>query len=125
MLRRALYPGFGIVFCILALTAGCKTPELLRLQADDDNEKDRYAVIRAGAHKGDVYDVEVSLPPGSGVKSLRGGYLKEVVLRDFDTARNLNPDTKGGDRALAGNPCAKAEGPVQAGWGAGEDEVSL
>ena len=54
------------------------------------------SVIPPGARKGEALDVEVTLPAGSSVTSLRGGYLKECVLKNYDTAANLlNTPDKG------------------------------
>src|SRR5262249_43961653 len=38
------------------------------------------ALIPAGARKGDVFDVEITLPQGSRATSLRGGQLLETAL---------------------------------------------
>src|SRR5262249_30762754 len=47
------------------------------------------AVLPAGARKGDVVDIEVTLPPGSRTMSLRGGYLRRCVLHNFDYTGNI------------------------------------
>ena len=41
------------------------------------------AEIPAGCRRGDRVHVEVTLPPGSKVKSLRGGYLLEAPLSSY------------------------------------------
>ncbi len=41
------------------------------------------AKIRPGLRKGEAVDVEISLPPGSECKSLRGGILYKTVLSDM------------------------------------------
>jgi hypothetical protein len=68
--------------------------------------------IPAGARKGELFDVEVSLPQGSKVTSLKGGYLQLCLLRNYDTKKNLDPTFKGPDRWLAGHVVAHAEGPL-------------
>jgi hypothetical protein len=68
--------------------------------------------IPPGAHKGDIIDVEITLPPQSKTTSLRGGYLKECVLYNYDTTHNLSPTFAGSNRPLLGHPLAKAEGPL-------------
>jgi hypothetical protein len=80
------------------------------------------ALIPAGCRKGDPIDVEISLPPGSGVTSLRGGELQECVLRNYDSARHLNPNSQG-DKLLPGHILAKARGPLLVGFGPEEDEA--
>src|SRR5262245_9090365 len=49
------------------------------------------ALIPAGAHKSDPLDVTVTLPPDSKATSLRGGYLQQCFLRNYDTKKNLSP----------------------------------
>jgi hypothetical protein len=79
------------------------------------------ALIPAGAHKGDPIDIEVTLPPQCRTSSLRGGYLRECSLFDFDTAKNLDPTFKGPDRALMGHVLGKASGPLLVGFGDGDE----
>ncbi len=76
--------------------------------------------IPPGAHKGDVFDIEVKLPARTKATSLRGGYLKECDLRTFEHARNLSPRYTGGRGTIIGHILARAEGPVVAGLGEGE-----
>src|SRR5260370_2843728 len=78
----------------------------------------------AGAHKIGRPDVDVALPPQSKTTSLRGGYLKECLLFNFDSAKNINPQFEGGNRILKGHPLAKAEGPLLVGFGAGDEAVT-
>jgi hypothetical protein len=78
------------------------------------------AQIPAGVRKGDPIDVEVTLPPGSKTSSLRGGYLKECFLYNYDSAKNLSPTYDGANRLLLGHALARAEGPVMIGWNEGE-----
>ncbi len=80
-----------------------------------------HAVIPAGARKGDPLDVEVTLPPQCRTTSLRGGVLQECVLSNYDTAKNVYPDTKRADRVLRGHPLATAKGAVLVGFGAGDE----
>jgi hypothetical protein len=80
------------------------------------------AVIPPGARKGDPLDVQVTLPTGSKVTSLRGGVLKECVLRNYDTSRNLDPAYQGANKLLPGHVLAKARGPLLVGFGPEQDE---
>ena len=69
------------------------------------------ARIPAGGRKGDPLDVDVLIPPGSKATSLRGGYLKDCPLYNFETSKNLSPNSTGPNRALQGHPVGRAEGP--------------
>jgi hypothetical protein len=77
------------------------------------------AFIPPGSRKGDVIDVEVTLPDRSKgkVSSLRGGYLQDCVLRDYDNKKNLVPSYKGRDELVPGNILAHARGPLLVGFG--------
>jgi hypothetical protein len=77
--------------------------------------------IPAGARKGDLVDVSVSLAPGSRTTSLRGGYLKECVLYNYDFARNLSASFAQSNQALKGHGVARASGPVMVGFGDGDE----
>lgn len=81
------------------------------------------AFIPAGARKGDPLDVEITLPPGSKATSLRGGYLQECVLHNFDSTRHLSPEYTGNDKLLKGHILARARGPLLVGFGS-PDEVA-
>lgn len=86
------------------------------------------AFIPAGARKGDLLDIEVSLPPGSKATSLRGGYLQQCVLRNYDSTKQVSQRIKseyqGSDKLLPGHILAYARGPLLVGFGAG-DEATL
>src|SRR5262249_44630067 len=77
--------------------------------------------IPPGARKGDPFDLEVALPPGSKATSLRGGRLLPCVLYNYDFAHNLSPAFIGSDRALKGHPVGRAEGPLLVGFGDGDE----
>ncbi len=80
------------------------------------------ALYPVGAAKGAPIDVEVSLPPHSGkATSLRGGYLRECLLSNYDYTKHLDPNFKGSNVPLQGLPCAKCEGPVLVGMGDGDE----
>jgi hypothetical protein len=79
------------------------------------------ALIPPGAHKNDPLDVEVTLPAQSKTTSLRGGYLKECILFNYDSKKNLDPNYGGSNQLLRGHTLAVAEGPVMLGTGEGED----
>jgi hypothetical protein len=83
------------------------------------------AVIPAGAHKNDPLDIEVTLPPQSRATSLRGGVLQESILNNYDTAKNIFPDSKRADRLLKGHPLATAKGSVLVGFGDGDEADRL
>ncbi len=59
--------------------------------------------IKAGALKGDPFDLEIRVPNGSETKSLRGGYLMQVRLTE---KRVINGDIKEGTLLAIG------EGPI-------------
>ena len=80
------------------------------------------ALIPPGARKGDPLDIQVTLPPGSRVTSLRGGVLKECVLRNHETTGNLQPAAQGGNKLLAGHVLARAHGPLLVGFGPDNEE---
>lgn len=77
--------------------------------------------VRAGARKGDAFDVEISLPPGSKATSLAGGYLQTSLLKNYDTTKNLNPEYKGSNRLLDGHVLAHGSGPILVGLGANDE----
>ncbi|MCE9534556.1 MAG: flagellar basal body P-ring protein FlgI [Planctomycetes bacterium] len=80
------------------------------------------AEIPAGSRRGDRIHVEVTLPPGSKAKSLRGGYLLETSLTPYASSSQVrnhleqSTDVKPvgtGDTLLKGHVLADAEGPLQ------------
>jgi hypothetical protein len=83
------------------------------------------AHIPAGAAVGDPIDVEVTLPPRSRATSLRGGFLQECPLFNYDYAKNVSPNYPGPDHALKGNTMAKATGPLLVGFGDGDEAARL
>jgi len=96
------------------------------------------ARVPAGARKGESLDVDVMIPPGSKATSLRGGYLKDCPLYNYENTKNLDPSSTGPNRALQGHAVAHAEGPILAGkakdgddagprmgqiWGGGKSKI--
>jgi hypothetical protein len=79
------------------------------------------AQIPAGAHKGDVLDVAVTVPRDSRTTSLRGGQLVECVLYNYDTKKALDPKFRGPDGYVRGHPLARAAGHLVVGFGNGDD----
>jgi hypothetical protein len=79
------------------------------------------AMVPAGARKGDPLDLEITVPRESKTSSLRAGRLHECCLYNYDTSKNLDPNSKGPDRYLQGHPIAKAKGQLVVGLGAGDD----
>jgi flagellar basal body P-ring protein FlgI len=77
------------------------------------------AFLMPGCRKGDHFDVEVTLPPGSKATSLAGGTLQLCALRDHNSTKGINPEYNGADRALQGHIMAQAKGPVMVGLGDG------
>src|SRR5262249_20729179 len=69
----------------------------------------------------DLFDINVSLAPGSRTTSLRGGYLKECVLYNYDFVRNLSANFAQSDQALKGHRVALASGPLMVGFGDGDE----
>ena len=82
-------------------------------------------MIPAGARRGDRVDVEITLPPGSKVTSLAGGFLQDCAMRNHDTTKNLSPDFDGNNRLLQGHVLARAKGPLLAGFGADGEPAEL
>jgi len=134
--------GVGLVVG-LSGTGGGAPPGSFRTMVEDELRKQRVenvkevlnssdtavvlvsALLPAGVHKGDALDVEIALPPQSKVTSLRGGVLKECVLYNYDTTKNLSPNSSYGDRAVLGHPLANAEGPLLVGFGDGDAAATL
>lgn len=81
--------------------------------------------IPAGAHKGDPFDVDVTLPPQSRTTSLRGGCLRECVLYNYDSTKHLDPNFAGPNRTLLGHPFAKVEGAVLTDLSEGDKPADL
>ena len=73
------------------------------------------AMIPPGARKGDPIDLEVTLPPQSKTTSLRGGYLVETTLHNYESAKRVNPNLERPDFALKGHPLVRGEGPLLVG----------
>jgi hypothetical protein len=135
--------GVGLVIGLEG-TGGGAPPGAIRTTLEDELRKRRIdnvheilnspttsAVIvsgqfPAGARKGDPIDLEITLPPGSKTRSLRGGRLLACKLYNYDSARNINPNAPGGDRLLKGHPIVQVvEAPVQVGVGDGDDVARL
>ena len=81
--------------------------------------------IPPGAHKFDTFDIEVKLPPHTRATSLRGGYLKECILYNFEHARTLRPEYTGPAGYLKDHAVAWARGAVVAGVGEGDENARL
>lgn len=80
------------------------------------------ATVRPGVRRDELIDLEVSLPPGSKVKSLRGGILQETPLMTFATQSDVRDYLKDnslntvseGNRILRGHEVVIGKGPLQA-----------
>jgi hypothetical protein len=81
------------------------------------------AQIPPGARKGDLLDLEITVPRESRTKSLRGGHLVDCFLYDYNSKKNLDPKYSKPDaqEALVGHPVVKAAGPVEVGFGDGDE----
>jgi len=82
------------------------------------------AVILPGSRKGDLLDIDVTLPAGSKVTSLRGGILEYSTLMDYATTQDIKPDAKTND-LLQGHVLAHARGPVVVGMDANDEPTHL
>ena len=80
--------------------------------------------IPPGSRFGELLDVMVTLPPGSKTTSLKGGWLKECLLRNSELAGNINPD-KAGRGIIQGHILARAQGQLMVGLGTGDDTSEL
>jgi hypothetical protein len=80
-------------------------------------------LIPPGARRGDPIDIEVYLPQGGKATSLRGGYLRACALENYASTKQLNPNTDKGDHLVRGHIVGRAQGPVLAGLGAGDDDA--
>jgi hypothetical protein len=74
--------------------------------------------IPAGAHRGDRFDIEVTLPKESKTTSLAGGYLELTILRVYERAARTQ-------RVLEGHILAHAKGRLFVGFGANTDPHEL
>jgi hypothetical protein len=83
------------------------------------------ALLPAGVHEGDPLDVEVVLAPGSRATSLRGGYLQECFLYEYEATKSLDPNYAGPNRILKGHQIARAEGPLLVGFNDGDEQSRL
>jgi hypothetical protein len=83
------------------------------------------AFLPPGCRRGDVLDVEVTLPPGSKATSLKGGYLQDCYLRDYDLKKNVSPTYTGSDGLLTGIVRAHARGPLLVGIGSPDEAAQL
>jgi hypothetical protein len=83
------------------------------------------ALIPAGARKGDPLDIELTVPRESKTTSLRGGQLVECTLYNYETKKHLDKNYEGSDAFLRGHPVAKAEGPLEVGFGDGDEAAKL
>jgi len=77
--------------------------------------------IPAGCSKHAPIDLEITLPPGSPVTSLRGGYLQPCILRNYETTKGMLPEYQGGNRLLPGHRLAVGKGPLLVGFGEADE----
>lgn len=100
------------------------------LYLDDPNKTTSLvlvsAVIPPGAKKGDVIDIDISLPRGSGTTSLKGGWLLECDLTTFEesgrvrdamiqSGAEVGANPVSGNTLLLGKTLVRAEGPLVVG----------
>lgn len=82
------------------------------------------AVIPPGVRKGDLIDVRVTLPPHSRATSLRGGYLENCLLHNYEAKKSINPKYRGRNSLLQGHTLGRAHGPVLVGLNAANGKSS-
>lgn len=83
------------------------------------------AIVRPGVRRDELVDVEVTLPQGSKVKSLRGGILQPTPLMTFASQGEVRDYLKqnefgtisDGNRLLKGHEVSLARGPIQSALG--------
>ncbi|HEV3143468.1 MAG TPA: flagellar basal body P-ring protein FlgI, partial [Gemmataceae bacterium] len=71
--------------------------------------------IPAGSRKGDPMDAIITLPDQSRCTSLKGGYLVQCELYNYEMTKRVNPNAQNANRALKGYKLALAEGRVLVG----------
>ena len=76
-----------------------------------------------GVRKGELFDIEITLPQGSRTTSLAGGILHDCPLRTFELASNINPEK--GEKPLSGHVLAKARGHLIVGLGDADEGKEL
>jgi hypothetical protein len=79
--------------------------------------------IAAGCRQGDLFDVEISLPPGSKTTSLAGGVLRDCPLRTHKRKEELSENYQGSNSTLLGHVMARASGHLMVGLSGGEEEA--
>ncbi|MSR52755.1 MAG: hypothetical protein EXS09_05630 [Gemmataceae bacterium] len=91
------------------------------------------AIVRPGVRRDELVDVEVTLPQGSKVKSLRGGLLQPTPLMTFASQGEVRDYLKqndfgtvtDGNRLLKGHEVSMARGPIQSALGGKANESEL
>jgi hypothetical protein len=83
------------------------------------------ARIPPGAHKGDLIDVEIVLPPNSKTTSLRGGHLEPCPLYNYEMTQNIAPHIARDNKATLGHRLVEAEGKLLVGLADGEEPVRI
>lgn len=81
------------------------------------------AFLHAGVRRGELIDVEITLPKQSPATSLKGGILAECPLRNYENQRNLSSERA--DKLLPGHVLAIAEGPLVVGIGKQDDAKEI
>ncbi len=130
--------GYGIVFGLDG-TGGMTPPGDARQAVEDRLKKMKVenvaevlsspttaivvvtGTVKPGVRRNEVIDLEVTLPPGSKVKSLRGGVLQETPLMTFATQEDVRGYLKDnslntvseGNRLLRGHDVVVGQGPLQ------------
>jgi len=64
-------------------------------------------------------------PPAARQTSLRGGYLQDCILRDYENTKSLVPSYKGANSLLPGHILAHARGPLLVGFGDPDEQLEL
>jgi flagellar basal body P-ring protein FlgI len=81
--------------------------------------------IPAGARRGDLFDVEVTLPEGSKASSLAGGSLQICPLRVWEAEANLSERMAASSKMVSGHVYATAKGQLVVAFGNNQDPNEL
>jgi len=81
--------------------------------------------IPAGSHRGDPFDVEITLPPGSETSSLCGGRLEECVLVDYALIAGMGSIDRPGQGLVRGKAAGKLLVELGDGIGEAEDQNDI
>jgi hypothetical protein len=83
--------------------------------------------IAPGAKKGDVLDLDISVPRDCKTSSLRGGRLIDCLLYNYASKKAIDPNYNGADAAsvIRGHAVAAAKGQLIVGFAEGDESGTL